>query len=263
MDNSTIWRMAHETDVFPYYFQRTDLPIPRMSGFIKELWDSLSNSHGKTIIIDSCMDGSTNQNEIGLIGKECLSLMEEGSVVTLMEGSFIDRSKLTKFKYHSLPIFIAQVQFYEVVEYTTDTTLSVNCFLLFGIPQLIAIVISMLTFRIVRRKNVVSPSPKLRSVFGVNMAVLLVGITLASWIYFGAFRGNTVVQTYTSTIGISLQLDFLIGQGNREKKLYATSTGRIPLLESICDDDRHIAAIYPMEVIEAFNQNKIQCTLRQ
>lgn len=49
--------MAHETDVFPYYFERTDLPIPRMSGFIQELWNELANSHKKTLETDSCMDG--------------------------------------------------------------------------------------------------------------------------------------------------------------------------------------------------------------
>lgn len=48
-------------------------------------------------------------NELGVIGKECLTLMEEGSVVTLMEGAYIDRTKLQKFKYHSFPIFTAQV----------------------------------------------------------------------------------------------------------------------------------------------------------
>lgn len=57
MNDSTIWRMAHETDVFPYYFERTDLPIPRMTGFIQELWNELAQSHGKTLETDSCMDG--------------------------------------------------------------------------------------------------------------------------------------------------------------------------------------------------------------
>ncbi|GMT00477.1 hypothetical protein PENTCL1PPCAC_22651, partial [Pristionchus entomophagus] len=263
MNESTIWRMAHETDVFPYYFERTDLPIPRMSGFIQELWDALAKSHGKTIVIDSCIDGSTNTNELGVIGKACLSLMQEGTVVTLMEGAYVDQVKLHTFKYHSLPIFTAQVQFYEVAEYTTDTTLTLSYFLLFGVPELIAIVITLLTFRIIRQKHGNSSNPILQKMYGLNMLILLVGITIIAWIYSGAFRGNTVVQTYTSTMSFQHPLDFIIGEANRKKKAYATSRGRVALLESVCDDPRYIAAIYPMEVIEALNQNKIHCTLRQ
>lgn len=62
------------------------------------------------LIIHLTRWGSTNQNEIGLIGNECLSLMKEGSVVTLMEGAFVDQEKIKHFKYHSLPIFTAQVR---------------------------------------------------------------------------------------------------------------------------------------------------------
>lgn len=55
-------------------------------------------------------------NELGVIGKECLTLMEEGSVVTLMEGAYINRAKLQKFKYHSFPIFTAQVWYMQQLQ---------------------------------------------------------------------------------------------------------------------------------------------------
>ncbi|GMS92254.1 hypothetical protein PENTCL1PPCAC_14429, partial [Pristionchus entomophagus] len=262
MNESALWRMAHESDVFPYYFERTDLPYFRMSGFIQELWNSLARSHRKTMVLDSCADESTNLNELGLIGNECLKVMEEGSVVTLMEGASIDRSRIQAFKYQSLPIFSAQVQFYEVSTYTTDNPVSLNYFLLFSIPEWIAIIIAFVSYRLIRAKHNQSANIILRHFYGATMLIILVGLSLLACIYSAAFQDNTVLQTYTSTMKSNSQLDIIIGEDNRINHGYAASMGRVALLESVCSDPRHIAALYPMEVVEATNQNKIRCTLR-
>ncbi|GMR55103.1 hypothetical protein PMAYCL1PPCAC_25298, partial [Pristionchus mayeri] len=207
--------------------------------------------------------GSTNKNEMGQIGQQCISHIEDGSDVTLIEGTYMDRDKMGRFRFHAIPVFSAQVRFYEVSEYTTNTTLDIFYFLFFGIPELVAIAIGLILFRHIRSKRKVSTHRVFLKLFRLDMFILLVGLTSAMLIYWGCFRGNTVIQAYTSNIKQPLQLDVIIGESNRMNNAYAISNGRVDLLERICDDPRYVAALYPIEVEEARNQNKIRCTLRQ